>query len=148
MMKISILMWIIAEMIGKSSSETFLEKQKRIAQEQWKYEQEQQLKKQTTVSNDGESAEYYYYYEGSESQYNNQQEYEYEEEVPSPPKKHGYQKATVTYSKKVDPLSVALLVKEYQEQLNCLTKKEIDAELNRVVSISVNILKPRRQEKH
>jgi hypothetical protein len=121
-------------LIQNVKSETFLEKQKRIAEENWKRDQEQQQNVAATVAVDGESeSEYYYYYETE----TNQAEYEKEKEEeppPPPPKKHGYQKSSTTFSRKPGPLSLSSLIGEFKEQLNCLTELELTREVDRVVS--------------
>jgi hypothetical protein len=115
-------------------SETFLEKQKRIAEEQWKREQQKQEQHEATSDGEGGEAEYYYYYETDENP-SGEYEYEVEEEPPPPPppKKNGYQKASATFTKQPAPFSTLSFVAEYQDKLNCLTQKELNLELDRVV---------------
>lgn len=116
-----------------TNSETFLEKQKRIAEEQWKREQEGGIRTngQDEGGGAGGEAEYYYYYETDENAKNG---YEIEENIPPPPpKKNGYQKTSASVTRQPEPFSVVSLINEYKEKLNCLTQKEIGLELDRVV---------------
>ena len=134
------LLWLLIYIFQITKSETFLEKQKRIAEEQWKREQEKQQQQEVVIDGEGEGgeAEYYYYYETDETP-NNEYEHEIEEDLPPPPpKKNGYQKASATFSRQPAPLSASSFVHEYQEKLNCLTQKELLHELDRVVCLSNN----------
>jgi hypothetical protein len=133
MMSRDLLCWILLSflLISNVESETFLEKQKRIAEEHWKRDQEAQLKQEVSIEGDGGS-EYYYYYgtEADQSEYEEQ-----EEEAPPPPKKHGYQKSSSTFSRKPGPLSLSSLLGEFKDQLNCLTESELTHEVDRVVCL-------------
>ena len=127
---------------------SFLERQKKLAEEQWKRDQERAergIKESNEVEKEkeeeGEVIEYYYYYEGNEGEEEQKKKSDNNNPINPPiqPKKFGYQLSTTTLQRNIIPFTLLTIITEWKEKSLCLTELEIESEIDRVVYFPISL---------